>query len=135
MEEERLKTANRYLFTDTCPIVTLRYAYDWHGKATDKLLKFAKDAENRYDIFFLCGDEIPYADTPERDGIEQRRAFQRQIEAELLTRKIPYIPLSGTLQERMDKVSRVLNSYQKYTSLGKNIGNHEKRERKSEIER
>lgn len=135
MEEKRLKTANKYLFTDTCPIVTLRYAYDWHGRATDKLLEMAKTAESRYDIFFLCGDEIPYADTPERDGIEQRRAFQRQIEAELLTRKIPYIPLSGTLQERMNKVSRVLDSYQKYTSLGKNIGNNEEREKKGIIER
>ena len=52
MEEERLKTANKYLFTDTCPIVTLRYAYDWHGKASDKLLEFAKEAEKRYDLFF-----------------------------------------------------------------------------------
>lgn len=122
MEEKRLETANKYLFTDTCPIVTLRYAYDWHGKPSDKLLQFAKDAESRYDIFFLCGDEIPYADTPERDGVEQRKAFQKQIEAELLTRKIPYIPLRGTLQERMMQVERVLNSYEKFTSLGRNIG-------------
>ncbi|MDO5556422.1 MAG: AAA family ATPase [Clostridia bacterium] len=123
MEEERLKKANKYLFTDTCPLITLRYAYDWHGRATPKLLNWAKEAETRYDIFFLCGDDIPYADTPERDGIEQRTSFQNQIKSELITRKIPYIELKGTLQQRMDKVDRVLSEYKKYTSLAKNIGN------------
>ena len=119
MEDERLKTANKYLFTDTCPIVTLRYAYDWHGKASDRLLEFAKEAEKRYDLFFLCGDDIPYADTPERDG---RTSFQSQIRSELLARKIPYIELNGTLQQRIKKVEGILNNYEKYTSLGKNIG-------------
>ena len=121
MEDERIKTANNFFFSDTCPIVTLRYAYDWHGKASEKLLKYAGEAEKRYDIFFLCGDDIPYADTPERDGIEQRKSFQSQIKSELLLRKIPYIELQGNLQERMDIVSRVLDNYQKYTSLGINI--------------
>lgn len=123
MEDERVKTANKYLFSDTCPIVTLRYAYDWHGRPSKKLLELAKEAENRYDIFFLCGDDIPYADTPERDGVEQRTSFQNQIRSELLVRKIPYIELNGTLEERIDKVERVLNTYEKYSSLGKNIGN------------
>ena len=135
MEEERLKTANKYLFTDTCPIVTLRYAYDWHGKASDKLLEFAKEAEKRYDLFFLCGDDIPYADTPERDGIEQRTSFQSQIRSELLSRKIPYIELNGTLQQRINKVERILNNYQKYTSIGKNIGDLPERQQSQLDER
>lgn len=122
MENERLKTANKYLFTDTCPLVTLRYAYDWHGKANDRLLELAKEAETRYDLFFLCGDDIPYADTAERDGIEQRTSFQKQIKSELITRKIPYIELNGSLSHRMEKVERVLNDYEKYSNLGKNIG-------------
>ena len=135
MEDERLKTANKYLFTDTCPIVTLRYAYDWHGKASNKLLQYAREAENRYDIIFLCGDDIPYADTPERDGVEQRNSFQNQIKTELLLRKIPYIELRGTLQERMETVTRVLDNYEKYTSLGRNIENGIQKRNKSEFER
>lgn len=121
MEEDRLRKANKYFFTDTCPFVTLRYAYDWHGTASEKLLKYAQEAQTRYDLIFLCGDDIPYADTPERDGIEQRTSFQSQIRYELLSRKIPFIELTGSLEERIKTVEGVLKNYKKYSSIGNNI--------------
>ena len=83
----------------------------------------------------MCGDDIPYADTPERDGIEQRTSFQSQIRSELLSRKIPYIELNGTLQQRINKVERILNNYQKYTSIGKNIGDLPERQQSQLDER
>lgn len=121
MEEERVKNANRYFFSDTCPFVTLRYAYDWHEKASPELLRLANEAQSRYDIIFLCGDDIPYADTPERDGIEQRTSFQRQIKYELVSRKIPYIELNGSLEDRMRRVDEILNYYKKYSSLSETL--------------
>lgn len=78
-----------------------------------------------YDIIFLCGDDIPYADTPERDGIEQRTSFQSQIKYELISRKIPFIELKGTLEERIKTVEEVLKSYEKYTSIGNSIINQD----------
>lgn len=121
-EDILAEKANRYLFVDTCPIVTLRYAYDWHGKATDNLEKWANEARSRYDIFFLCGTDIPYEETPEREGDEQRHIFQSQIKSELITRGIPFIELKGTLQERIKRIKNVLDSFEKYSSLGQNIG-------------
>ncbi len=132
MEDERVIKANKYLFSDTCPFVTLRYAYDWHGKANPEILKLAQEAQSRYDIIFLCGDDIPYADTPERDGIEQRDSFQRQIKYELVSRKIPYIELNGSLEKRIEKVDTILNHYEKYSSLSQTIKKIEQEKVKKE---
>lgn len=123
MEEEALKKSNKYLFTDTNAIMTLSYAKsNWHYITNQRLLQLANESQSRYDIFFLCGDDIPYENTQERNGEEHRRSFQRLIKSELLARKIPYIELNGTLEQRVDRVKRVLSEYEKYTSLAKNIG-------------
>lgn len=60
MEEDKLKKANKYLFVDTCPFVTLRYAYDWHGEASERLLQFAQEAQTRYDIIYTLNRNYAY---------------------------------------------------------------------------
>jgi hypothetical protein len=43
--------------------------------------------------------------------------FQKQIVADLLTRKIPFFLLRGTLEERASRVKEVLAKFQKYKGL------------------
>ena len=108
-EEEAFLHANRYCFIDTNAITTYMFALDYHGQAPALLTKLAIDNASRYDLFFLCGDDIPYDDTWDRSGNQKRHVFQKQIIADLNARRIPYITLNGDLETRMRRVDEVLS--------------------------
>jgi NadR type nicotinamide-nucleotide adenylyltransferase len=110
-EEKALLDANRYLFVDTNAITTYMFALDYHGRAPELLTRIAMENAGRYDLFFLCEDDIPYDDTWDRSGDQKRKVFHKQIIADLKERRIPYIPLKGSLEERMRKVDEVLAEF------------------------
>ncbi len=116
-EEAAFRNARKYCFIDTNAITTYMFALDYHGKAPELLTRIALENASRYDLFFLCEDDIPYDDTWDRSGDQKRRVFHRQIIADLLERRIPYIPLRGTLEERMEKVDRVLEQFTPYSNF------------------
>ncbi|MNO39239.1 Trifunctional NAD biosynthesis/regulator protein NadR [compost metagenome] len=113
-EEEALLEANRYLFVDTNAITTYMFALDYHGWAPECLTRIALENAQRYDLFFLCDDDIPYENTWDRSGDQKRHIFHKQIIADLKERRIPYITLRGNLEERMHKVSKVLAKFEPY---------------------
>ncbi len=113
-EEHALLEANRYLFVDTNAITTFMYALDYHGRAPELLTRLTLENAQRYDLFFLCDDDIPYDDTWDRSGDQKRHVFHKQILADLQERRIPYITLRGTLEERMRKVDAVLAEFEPY---------------------
>lgn len=114
IEEEAFRAANRVCFVDTNAITTYMYSLDYHGKATPFLTQTALENASRYDLFFLCGDDIPYDDTWDRSGDGKRRVFQKQVVADLAMRRIPYITLTGSPEERMRKVEETLAAYEPY---------------------
>lgn len=109
-EEERFHDADGYCFIDTNAITTYMFSLDYHGFATERLTELAAQCKGRYDLFFLCKDDIPYEDTPDRSGDVKRHLFQRRIEEDLGRRGIDCIPLYGTLSARMRRVNEVLQS-------------------------
>ncbi|HEY4389953.1 MAG TPA: AAA family ATPase, partial [Paenibacillus sp.] len=113
-EEQALLEANRYLFVDTNAITTYMFALDYHGRAPECLSRIALENAQRYDLFFLCDDDIPYEDTWDRSGDQKRHIFHKQTIADLKERRIPYIVLRGNLEERMHKVSEVLTKFEPY---------------------
>ncbi|QHW34450.1 AAA family ATPase [Paenibacillus rhizovicinus] len=115
--EERLALdAREVLFIDTNAITTYMFSHDYHGEATPELTRLAENASSRYDLVFLCDDDIPYDDTWDRSGEVHRQVFQKQIAADLQTRRIPYMLLRGTLEERAAQVEAVLRRFRKYRS-------------------
>ncbi len=113
--EDKLTTeANRYLFVDTNAITTYMFAMDYQGYALPELEIMALRAQSRYDVYFLCGDDIPYDDTWDRSGDQKRHIFQKQIIADLKERRLPYIELRGSLKDRIRMVEQVLNRFKKY---------------------
>lgn len=116
IEDREILNANKYFFVDTNAITTYMFALDYHGKAPDFLTKMADLNYKRYDIFFLCDTDIPYDDTWDRSGNQKREVFQKQIIADLNERNIPYILLSGNLEERIQKVESVLSKFEKYSN-------------------
>lgn len=113
-EEQALLEADRYLFVDTNAITTYMFAMDYHGRAPELLKRIALENAQRYDLFFLCDDDIPYDDTWDRSGDQKRHIFHKQIIADLKERRIPFITLRGTLEERMRKVDEVLAKFELY---------------------
>lgn len=116
-EEAIILKANKYLFVDTNAITTYMFALDYHGKASVLLTQIAIENASRYDLFFLCDDDIAYDDTWDRSGEQKRKIFHKQIITDLNKRKIPYILLQGSLEARMSKVSRVLSGFKKYANF------------------
>lgn len=115
-EEEAVKNANKYLFVDTNAVTTYMYCMDYHGQVTPYLERLALENHQRYDLWFLCDDDIPFDDTWERSGVQKRSVFQKQIVADLNDRKIPFIRLSGSLHERIEHVERILLGFRKYNN-------------------
>lgn len=117
-EEDLLLEAKEFLFTDTNALTTYMFAMEYHGYVEERLAELARQSASRYDLVFVCGNDIPYDDTWDRSGDVQRAIFQKKIMAELITRKIPYILLEGTLEQRVQKVKALLEKYRKFQNLG-----------------
>jgi len=115
-EEEAILNANRYCFIDTNAITTYMFSLDYHNESTNLLTYLANENYSRYDLFFVCNNDIPYDDTWDRSGDNKREVFQKKIIADLNMRKIPYILLSGDLETRIDKVKQVLDNFKTYNN-------------------
>lgn len=116
-EDILILQSRRYLFCDTSPITTYVFSKDYHGCAGPVLTQLAKDAEKRYDLFFLCDTDIPYADTWDRSGDQKRHWFQKQIVSDLMERRVPFFRVGGKLEERIEQVDKVLRQYQKFCNV------------------
>ncbi|MDP3957092.1 MAG: AAA family ATPase [bacterium] len=118
LREDALTLQSRkYLFCDTNPITTYVFAKDYHGNAGPVLSRLAIEAEKRYDLFFLCDTDIPYANTWDRSGDQKRRWFQNQIVGDLGERQIPFFTVSGGLEQRIGQVNGVLRQYRKFGNV------------------
>ncbi|WP_414515806.1 AAA family ATPase [Nostoc sp. PCC 9305] len=117
-EEALLLQANQYLFTDTNALTTYQFSLYYHKIVAPELAKLAHQAMSRYDLVFICDSDIPYDDTWDRSGEANRNIFQKQIQSDLIIRKIPFFSLSGDLNTRISTVKRVLSIYYKYGNLG-----------------
>ena len=116
-EESLLVQANQYLFTDTNALTTFMFSKYYHGIVLPRLVELANQTISHYDLVFLCDTDIPYNDTWDRSGDANRRVFQKQIIADLLIRKIPFITLSGDISSRIATVRKILDRFQKHKSI------------------
>lgn len=106
--------ANRYLFIDTDATTTCQFSLDYHGSVHPRVAALADECSQRYDLFFLCGTDIPYDDTWDRSGKVHRDRFQTKIEADLLARGTPFVLLTGCVEQRSNQVNRVLSEFDKF---------------------
>ena len=116
-EDALVLDSRTYLFCDTNPITTYVFAKDYHGDAGPVLTRLAREAEKRYDLFFLCDTDIPYADTWDRSGDPKRKWFQKQIVGDLAERRVPFFNVRGLLHERIAYVEDILRQHKKFGNL------------------
>nr|WP_297348050.1 ATP-binding protein [uncultured Glaciecola sp.] len=108
IEERTLPKANKYLFVDTNALTTWHFALDYHESALPELCALADKSKARYQHVFLCADDIPFEDTWERSGSVKHREFQVFITKELNKRDIKYTVLTGSVEQRLAKITETL---------------------------
>ncbi|TGL63210.1 AAA family ATPase [Leptospira sarikeiensis] len=113
-EDKLILKANRFIFTDTNALTTRIFSQDYHGKVSEELELLAESCVKRYDLVFLCEADIPFEDTWDRSGPVKREIFQKRIESDLRSKKIPYIRLTGNLEERIKKAKAILDKQIKF---------------------
>lgn len=116
-ENQLIYESKEYLFADTNATTTYMFGKYYHGEVLKELEDLALYSEKRYDLWFLCEDDIPYEDTSDRSGKQNRAWFQLQIESDLKVRRIPYIKLCGDLNHRIAHVKTILSKYSKFESI------------------
>jgi NadR type nicotinamide-nucleotide adenylyltransferase len=109
-EDARIMDANRVLFIDPDATTTQMFSQYYHQASDPRLEALAAGARERYDVFFLCEDDIPYDATWDRSGDMQRREFQEAIRADLVARGIPFTSLRGSIEARLATVGEVLRT-------------------------
>ena len=116
-EERLLWEANRYLFTDTNALTTRIFAQSYHGGVLPRLSELADACAARYDLTFVCDTDIPYADTWDRSGADDRGVFQKRILGDLAARHIPYFLVRGDLDARLRCVTGILSRFVQYENI------------------
>jgi NadR type nicotinamide-nucleotide adenylyltransferase len=107
-EESMILEADRFLFVDTDARTTRIFSLYYHGSVHPRLEELARLARSRYDVVFLCGDEIPYDDSWDRSGEVNRAWMQEQIMKDLAERGDNFVALHGNLEQRVARVRQVL---------------------------
>lgn len=115
-EDTALTEAEQYLFTDTNAITTGLFSKWYHGEIDGRLERLMLRNAQRYDVFILCDDDIPFEPEPGRGGPEGRKRLQRMHESWLDAQGIPYYRVSGDVAERVSQVSEILEGFNKWDS-------------------
>lgn len=114
MEYDIRKQSDRIMFTDTCFLTTQLFTRVYHGaEAAENGVFFMCRNEpeeyiERYDLFVLCDTDIPYDDTPDRMGPAMRDVFNEVYKLILDDKKLPYIVVRGSVDERVAMVKQEL---------------------------
>lgn len=107
-EEQRARTANRFLFCDTTPLTTLFYCRDLFGRAPAALEELAK---RPYELVILCTPDFPFV----QDGTRRDEAFRQRQHAwylsELSARRIQPLVVTGSLQSRVEQIAGRLEDF------------------------
>ena len=113
-EDEKSYEANEHFFIDTDASTTRLFSLYYHNKVHPQLESYYQECKSRYDLFFLCDDDIPYDNTEDRSGELNRSEFQQAIRLDLQERQIPFTTLSGTVDKRIQTVRARLKNFNKW---------------------
>lgn len=107
LENEKLATANKYLFCDTNLMVTKVFSEMYYGFC-DPLLNEAA-LKHEYDLFFLTDIDVPWEKDDIRDTPEGRETVFSVFKQTLINTKKPFITISGNKECRLAKATKIIN--------------------------
>lgn len=98
-EAAYLSQSNRLLFIDTDLITALVYSRFYFNYCPEWIEQAS--VEREADLYLLCDTDIPWEeDDDQRDGPVVRETLQKVLHDELVTRGLPFVVLSGSIEER-----------------------------------
>jgi NadR type nicotinamide-nucleotide adenylyltransferase len=100
-EDELARYCNKLLICDTNAFATELWHERYMGSMSKAVAKLA--IKNNYDLYIVTGDEIPFVQDGMRDGEHIRHQMHKRFIEELKKRKLPYLVVTGSVQERLDK--------------------------------
>ena len=111
LEKEQALAATKPLFLccDTSLLV-LKIWSDYKYKRCDPWI-IQKLHQQLPTLYFLCGTDVPWEYDPQREHPKQRAELFTLYRKELDVLRIPYIILKGNLEERLQKVVKILSIY------------------------
>jgi len=116
LENEKLKTAKKYLFCDTNLMVTKVFSEVYYGFCNPNLMDAA--IEHEYDLFFLTDIDVPWEKDDIRDKPEGRETVFSVFKQTLIESKKPFITLSGNKESRLEKAKAIIDDL----ALAKKMG-------------
>lgn len=108
-EQAMCRHAREYLFCDTNAWTTLMWSLNTYGYADSRLKELVGRTVNEY-IWVLCDNDFGWVQdgTRELEG-DKSGDFQKFQIAFLSAMQIPYATVSGTTEERISQVKRLLD--------------------------
>ena len=115
LENEALHKANKILFCDTNVLVTKVFSDIYYNSCDPILEKVAK--KHKYDLIFLTDVDVPWEKDDLRDKPTDREKSCDIFEQSLIDLKKPYIKLSGTKEQRLNKAIKIISDLLKSRKL------------------
>lgn len=107
-EQAAMLHSREFLFCDTNPWTTLQWSLMYSGTADARLFHMAQESQNEY-IWFLCTPDFGWVDDGTRELRDGKALdFQDQLRSDLIKRGINFIPLNGSLTNRIHSVMAIL---------------------------
>ncbi len=100
IQEQKIQDAHKYLFVDTCAILTGINSKQTHNRINIGLEAQLCAKDWGYDLVFVSGAPHDH--------------YHHRIIGELKMRKIPYIVLTGNQVARIEQVKAILSRYRKF---------------------
>lgn len=108
LENQKLASANKYLFCDTNLMVTKVFSEMYYGFCDPLLHEAALTHE--YDLFFLTDIDVPWEKDDIRDTPEGRETVFSVFKQTLIDNKKPFITLSGDKESRLAKAISIIDN-------------------------
>jgi len=99
IEDEAAQSANRVLICDTDALATSIWHERYVGAHCDAIDAIARS--RRYDLYIVTNSDIPFVQDGTRDGEHIRQWMTNRFREELIGRRLPWISVSGTREERL----------------------------------
>jgi len=101
MEDYLARHCNKILFCDTNSFATSLWHERYMGFVSEKVEKVSEN--HKCDFYILTSDDIPFVQDGTRDGEHIRSSMHNRFKEELTTRKMNFIEVSGSHEQRMEK--------------------------------
>lgn len=116
LENDALLTANRFLFCDTCLMVTKVYSEIYYNFCDPVLDKAAR--KHKYDLFFLTDIDVPWEKDDLRDRPDDREYLFDKFKSALIENNKPYVILRGDTETRLHRAIAVINDLVRNKEMG-----------------